>query len=116
MINIKLHLPRCSGHERKNKLIDNIVCRVSSQLSLKDEDIKAILYESEFRSDTKTNSKNFVLIEVLACQGLSEPNKNLLSLILKEEVIEFSGNKNTHISVCIFAGNAAEKYDFNPEE
>ncbi|NLC66078.1 MAG: hypothetical protein GX752_03940 [Clostridium sp.] len=115
MINIKIHLPRCSGHERKNNFINNVVSKVSKQLSLRDQDIKAILYESEFRSDTKTNSKNFVLIEVLACSGLSEPNKNLLSLILKEEVIGFSGNKDTHVSVCIFGGNAAEKYDFDPD-
>lgn len=115
MINIKLHFPRCSGHERKNNLIDNIVSRVSSQLSLKNEDIKAILYESEFRSDTKTNSKNFILIEVLACSGLTDANKNLLSLILKEEVINFSGNTNTQVSVCIYNKPAAEKYDFYAE-
>lgn len=116
MINIKIHLPRCSGQERKNNFINNIVNKVSRQLSLRDQDIKAILYESEFRSDTKSNSKNFALIEVLACSGLLEANKNLLSIILKDEVIKFSGNKDVHVSVCIFGGNAAEKYDFEPEK
>lgn len=91
MIHIKLHFPRCSGHVRKNRLIKSIVYRVGGCFRIPDENIRVILYESEFRSDIESNLGDFIFIEVLACPAITVEQKKELAMVLKDEVNVFAG-------------------------
>jgi len=101
MFTIKLHFPRCSGHERKTRLISSIVYRVAGKFNLADKDVKVMFYESEFRSDTESNLGDFIHIEVIVHPGISSLEKAELADILKDEVNVFSGTKVDDVSIYI---------------
>jgi len=101
MFTIKLHFPRCSGHERKTRLISSIVYRVAGKFDLEDKDVKVMFYESEFRSDTESNLGDFIHIEIIAHPGISSLEKSELAEILKDEVNVFSGTKVDDVSIYI---------------
>ncbi len=101
MLTIKLHFPRCSGHERKTRLIESIVYRVGGKFKLKDDRVRVIFYESEFRSDTKSNLGDFIHIDVVACPFMPVEDKQKLSQILKDEINIFSGAREDDISIFI---------------
>ncbi len=101
MLTIKLHFPRCSGHERKTKLIESIVYRVGGKFKLADDRVRVIIYESEFRSDTKSNLGDFIHIDVVACPFMSKEDKSKLATILKDEINIFSGAHEDDVSIFI---------------
>lgn len=101
MITIQLHFPRCSGHERKNRLISSIVYRVGGKFKLPDPAVRVIFYESEFRSDLASDLGDFVHIEATCCPPLELEEKKALAEILKDEVNIFSGTKVDEVSIFI---------------
>lgn len=101
MLTITLHFPRCSGHERKNRLIKSIVYRVGGRFSLADKDVRVMFYESEFRSDMESNLGDFVHIDVVSCPALLLEDKKALAEILKDEVNIFSGTRVDDVSIFI---------------
>lgn len=101
MLTISLHFPRCSGHERKNRLIKSIVFRVAGRFSLPDQYVRVIFYESEFRSDMESNLGDFIHIDVVSCPPLVLEEKKALAEILKDEINIFSGTKVDDVSIFI---------------
>ena len=101
MLTIKLHFPRCSGHERKTRLIESIVFRVGGKFKLEDHRVRVIFYESEFRSDTKSDLGDFIYIDVVACPFMTKEEKTSLACILKDEINTFSGASEDDISIFI---------------
>ncbi len=101
MLTIKLHFPRCSGHERKTRLIESIVYRVGGKFNLEDARVRVIFYESEFRSDTTSNLGDFIHIDVVACPFMTKEEKHKLAQILKDEINIFSGASEDDISIFI---------------
>ncbi|HBT18505.1 MAG TPA: hypothetical protein DEA52_00455 [Clostridiaceae bacterium] len=101
MLTIALHFPRCSGHERKNRLIKSIVYRVAGAFSLPDHKVRVMFYESEFRSDMESNLGDFIHIDVLACPPLVLEDRKILADILKDEVNIFSGTHVDEVSIFI---------------
>jgi len=101
MLTIKLHFPRCSGHERKNRLIKSIVYRVGGRFSLEDRDVRVMFYESEFRSDMESDLGDFIHIDVVSCPSLKLEEKKALAEILKDEINIFSGTKVDDVSIFI---------------
>lgn len=101
MLTIMLHFPRCSGHQRKNRLIKSIVFRVGGRFALPDKDVRVIFYESEFRSDMESNLGDFIHIDVVSCPPLQLEEKKALAEILKDEVNIFSGTKVDDVSIYI---------------
>ncbi len=101
MLTIKLHFPRCSGHERKTRLIESIVLRVGGEFDLEHNRVRVIFYESEFRSDTKNNLGDFIHIDVVACPYMTLDEKTILASILKDEINVFSGASEDDISIFI---------------
>lgn len=101
MLTIKLHFPRCSGHERKNRLIKSIVYRLGGRFSLEDQAVRVMFYESEFRSDMVSDLGDFIHIDVVSCPSLELEEKKDLSEILKDEINTFSGTKVDDVSIFI---------------
>ena len=101
MLTIKLHFPRCSGHERKNRLIQSIVYRVGGRFSLEDGSIRVMFYESEFRSDMGSDFGDFIHIDVVSCPPLELEDKKALAEILKDEINIFSGTRVDDVSIFI---------------
>ncbi|HSR03676.1 MAG TPA: hypothetical protein VLM88_03730 [Proteiniclasticum sp.] len=101
MLTIKLHFPRCSGYERKNRLIKSIVYRVGGRFSLEDRDVRVMFYESELRSDMESDLGDFIHIDVVSCPSLSLEEKKALAKILKDEINIFSGTKVDDVSIFI---------------
>lgn len=101
MLTIKLHFPRCSGHERKNRLIQSIVYRVGGRFSLEDRSIRVMFYESEFRSDMGSDFGDFIHIDVVSCPPLELEDKKALAEILKDEINIFSGTRVDDVSIFI---------------
>lgn len=101
MLTIKLHFPRCSGHERKNRLIQSIVYRIGGRFSLADKSVRVMFYESEFRSDMESNLGDFIHIDVVSCPPISLLEKQALAEILKDEINVFSGAKVDDVSIFI---------------
>lgn len=110
MFTIKLHFPRCSGHEKKNRLISSIVYRLAGKFDLEDKDVRVIFYESEFRSDIVSNLGDFVHIEVIACPEISSFKKAELAAILKDEINVFSGTKIDDVSIYILNADRDSYY------
>ena len=101
MLTIKLHFPRCSGHERKNRLIKSIVYRVGGRFSLEDRAVRVMFYESEFRSDMESDLGDYIHIDVVSCPSLNLEEKKALAEILKDEINIFSGTKVDDVSIFI---------------
>jgi|SRR5690554_4103713 len=101
MLTITLHFPRCSGHERKNRLIQSIVYRVGGRFSLEDRSIRVMFYESEFRSDMGSDFGDFIHIDVVSCPSLELEEKKALAEILKDEINIFSGTRVDDVSIFI---------------
>lgn len=101
MLHIIIHFPRCTGHTRKKQLITSIGSRSALKLDLEEKAVQVILYESEFRSDTVADSRDFFFIEVTTSRPLDDGQKKDLVEILRDEVFNFSGICNDCVTVVI---------------
>lgn len=99
MLHIIIHFPRCTGHTRKKQLLTSIATRASLKLDLEERAVQVILYESEFRSDTVEEGRDFFFIEVTSSRLLDHERKQQLVEILKDEVFSFSGICNDCVTV-----------------
>lgn len=109
MLHIIIHFPRCTGHTRKKQLIMSIGSRSALKLDLAEKAVQVILYESEFRSDTVAENRDFFLIDVTSSSPLSEAQKKDLVEILKDEVFNFSGICNDCVTI-IFRTPSSDSY------
>lgn len=99
MLHIIIHFPRCTGHTRKKLLLTSIGSRASLKLGMEEKAVQVILYESEFRSDTVQEGRDFFLIEITSSSPLDGERKQQLVDILKDEVFNFSGICNDCVTV-----------------
>ena len=91
MVHVIIHIPRCSGHARKNQLISSLTYRLASLLKVPDNAVHVIIYESEFRTDTASESCDFILGEAMTRIEMPKEARDEMASIFRDEAVKFSG-------------------------
>ena len=102
MAQVKIHVSSSIKEEVKEKLALEIRKSISEGLSIDDIIGQAMVYESEYRGNHYSRSRDFVFVEISMYEGTRYEAKRKLANIIIDKVEQISGIDREDINVVYY--------------
>lgn len=109
MPQVKIHVSSTIKEEIKEKLALEIRKVISKGINISENIGQAMIYESEYRVNHYTRSRDFIFIEVLLFQGMNYESKEYLANLIIEKANQISGVDTSDISL-VYCEEPEENY------
>ena len=109
MAQVKIHVSSTIEEDIKEKLALEIRKSISEGLSVEEHVGQAMVYESEYRGNHYSRSRNFVFVEVSMFEGAKYEDKEKLANIIIERVEQISGIDREDVNV-VYYENPKENF------
>ena len=115
MAQVKIHVSSTIEEEIKEKLALEIRKSISEGLNIDDMTGQAIVYESEYRGNHYSRSRDFVFVEVSMYEGTNYEDKQKLANIIMDKVEQISSVDREDINVIYYESSRENFFEGNKQ-